>query len=856
MANGVINATNDTFNANVGELVAGIAYVGLGGAAPDAINLVNTLIADAPAADLTIYSPDGTSANIAGFNDLFTSVPSFYGSFPDSIVTSTPGLGAFGNHGGPTPTVPLLPGSPAIGQADANALPSPDDQRGFPRHPGPDIGAEEMQPPSIEVVSGSNQRPNLNTSFASPLEVKVLDDETPVPDVIVTFSAPEPVNILTDAPVAAASFPAGMFAELTTNAQGIATAPALLADGVAGSYNLTASAQLNGVNLGPVTFTETNTTPPKVVSGGPYTIDFGQSLTLNATGSSDPYGHALSYSWTINGHANAASGVTATLSWSQLEALGVNSPETFPIAVRVSDQVVQPYTVTTTLTIDDTPPTATISGLPAVSTPEATSLDLTAMAIDASQVDSEAGFNYLWEVGFDGGGDEDITGESLQFNGDNPTSLPSGLITGNAFLNVAITFQTTSGGVILGYQNQPSGTTPTAYVPALYVGTNGLLYAEIYNGSSQQLVSTKPVNDGAEHTVILSEADNSLEMFLDGALVGQLFGAPVPLGMTYDQLGTGYGNSSVYSATPAVAYDPFKGTIDSVQIEAYQANVDLPTVPYPLAMAAPTKLTFTPPDAGTDTITVLATDQFGRTGVKTASLTVADIPIVVSPGANAVVVQGGQFMQPGTFTDAPADRPWTATVNYGDGTGTQPLPIGGNQSFMLSHLYEDAGSFTVTVTVANQDGVTGTGTVPRERLRVHGERRQPAAVDDQKPDLHVPLAHRNRAWRLRAPAQRAPQQHPYGHHTPTGWDDLRHRLQGAAGHRRLAPRRALHADHLAQEGEGSFRGADDSERREHVRAPLWRRGGDGHGERGRRGPAPAGRARPRVALFARLRIRW
>jgi hypothetical protein len=59
-------------------------------------------------------------------------------------------------------------------------------------------------------------------------------------------------------------------------------------------------------------------TPPIANAGGPYSTYEGGSLTLDGSGSSDLDGDPLSYSWTINGQANAASGLNPTLSWSQL----------------------------------------------------------------------------------------------------------------------------------------------------------------------------------------------------------------------------------------------------------------------------------------------------------------------------------------------------------------------------------------------------------------------------------------------------------------------------------------------------------------------------------------------------------
>ena len=79
------------------------------------------------------------------------------------VGVANPGLGDLGYNGGPTQTIPLLPGSPAINSGSVNLAHDPTtdqplatDQRGpgFPRTVGDtvDIGAVELSPPLAFTV--------------------------------------------------------------------------------------------------------------------------------------------------------------------------------------------------------------------------------------------------------------------------------------------------------------------------------------------------------------------------------------------------------------------------------------------------------------------------------------------------------------------------------------------------------------------------------------------------------------------------------------------------------------------------------------------------------------------------------
>jgi hypothetical protein len=74
-----------------------------------------------------------------------------------NLIDIDPQLFPLGNYGGPTPTMPPLPGSPAIDAAGNPSDAPATDQRGLPRISGPamDIGAVEIQPVAIILANGS-----------------------------------------------------------------------------------------------------------------------------------------------------------------------------------------------------------------------------------------------------------------------------------------------------------------------------------------------------------------------------------------------------------------------------------------------------------------------------------------------------------------------------------------------------------------------------------------------------------------------------------------------------------------------------------------------------------------------------
>ncbi|MEU7827460.1 LamG-like jellyroll fold domain-containing protein [Nonomuraea sp. NPDC049129] len=157
------------------------------------------------------------------------------------------------------------------------------------------------------------------------------------------------------------------------------------------------------------------------------------------------------------------------------------------------------------------------------------------------------------------------------FNGSSSyLELPDGEIKGGGDLSAELWFKTAKPGVLLAYQAQaitdPAG--PQAnYTPALYVGTDGKLRGQFWDGAAVAPITTSAaVTDASWHHAVLTASGDTQWLWLDGAVVGTRSKGPVStIAQNHVYVGAGFiaGN---WPAKPSDTLGHFNGTIDEVAI--------------------------------------------------------------------------------------------------------------------------------------------------------------------------------------------------------------------------------------------------------------------------------------------------
>ncbi len=191
----------------------------------------------------------------------------------------------------------------------------------------------------------------------------------------------------------------------------------------------------------------------------------------------------------------------------------------------------------------------------------------------------------------------------------------------------------------------------------------------------------------------------------------------------------------------------------------------------------------------------------------TAPLEVRNVVPSLDAGVDRTLVTGGTLVQTRmSFLDPGADAPWTATVDWGDGSpiGTLDVNQGTKQLSMPNgHVYPTAGEYTVTVCVTDDDGngcdsfVVNVSDIPPptppdggSRRPLHRHRRHP------HPPRRVGVERPRRHHRLVRLDHHRPHRHPHQPHHRHPHPHRPRQRQLPADLDRLRRRRPLQRPHL------------------------------------------------------------
>jgi RHS repeat-associated protein len=140
-----------------------------------------------------------------------------------------------------------------------------------------------------------------------------------------------------------------------------------------------------------------------------------------------------------------------------------------------------------------------------------------------------------------------LTGSSAtaaSFNGTSSSvQLQQSLVSGIADESVSLWFKTSvPNGVLFASSAQPLsvGFTLGSYVPSLYIGADGKLAGQFWDGAAAPMYSAAAVDNGAWHHVVLSSIGTAQSLYLDGQKIGTKTNDIAIITENYNYVGAGF----------------------------------------------------------------------------------------------------------------------------------------------------------------------------------------------------------------------------------------------------------------------------------------------------------------------------
>jgi hypothetical protein len=446
-------------------------------------------------------------------------------------------------------------------------------------------------------------------------------------------------------------------------------------------------------------------TSPVANANGPYNISEGGSVTLTSAGSTATQGSPTS-GWDLTGSDTFtdALGSNPTLTWAQLNALGITVPGSYPVRLLVSDSAGNVNVATTTLNVADVAP----------STPTVT-------APNSVQVGTSASFTAVSTS--DGGAYEPLT-YTFTFSDGTTVTSSTGVVshtftnTGNASVTV-----TASDGF-------PNGVSQPA--------TKSLTVTAQPTVSTASISGPSSVTEGALYTLTLGPKTLAATGWSinwgDGA-IDNITGNPSSYTHTYQQPGnypigavefTSQGNVPTNTQTvhvtdvaPTVSIGGPTPATEGLYSLSLNASSHDPIASWNINWGdnSPAQTVFGNPSAVTHVYTAQepivpyviaasATDS-DSVGSNTTSLSVT-----ITPGAPIITSAG--VAAPGAVEGSLATLFANATIPGGEALtytfSVNGTIIGSSTNGQIAHKFDSAGQYPVEVAVSADGGAQATAT--------------------------------------------------------------------------------------------------------------------------------------------------
>ncbi|WP_433539968.1 RHS repeat-associated core domain-containing protein [Streptosporangium sandarakinum] len=274
-------------------------------------------------------------------------------------------------------------------------------------------------------------------------------------------------------------------------------------------------------------------------------------------------------------------------------------------------------------------------------------------------------------------------------------ALPDATISGQGgTLAVEAWFKTTGYGTVIGYQNSVSDT-PSAFTPVVYVGTDGKLRGQFYTGKSAPITSTAKVNDGTWHHAVLSGAENTQTLFLDGQAVGTLAGTITHVDQWETRIGYGVGSAAWPATTGSRASFAFNGDIDEVAVYGKSLGLGLVRAHYAARTPQPQLTTVTQASGR-----VWATNAYAADGGRLTSHTDRHGGTWKLSAPTYTTESSTQVLTTTTVTD-----PQNGTLTYVNDALRGNRPVSSTDQLGKADRYSyDTGGFPATVVDRNGNG--------------------------------------------------------------------------------------------------------------------------------------------------------